>query len=218
MITPSDPEYQATKRIVLGKARVEGPFDELSRWIASTWDVIVLNVIYDRVDNRPRLQVVLADNPDLDRFHDASRCNFDANKQLAIAEQFIDLVSREKSHNYDVERLLVVFAPFAPVAMEEADRNISDEQIEALKTRLGNPDLWTISRCFCDVTFMFYTDEQVAKHEASGLKGLYARKYLDTLKPFDNCGCVSVESFHIHFDSKQRFDKHYNGSWSLYNR
>lgn len=61
MINFWDREYKSTKRIKQGKKFLAAPFDELARWIASTWNVSVLNVIYDRANSlhKPRLQIVL---------------------------------------------------------------------------------------------------------------------------------------------------------------
>ena len=57
MITASDREYKATKSIKQGKKCLVAPFDELAQWIAATWKVTVLNVIYDRANSlhAPRL-------------------------------------------------------------------------------------------------------------------------------------------------------------------
>jgi hypothetical protein len=64
VITSSDREYKATKRIKQGKSQLAPPFDELAAWISSTWHVTVLNAIYDRANDlhAPRLQVILDEN------------------------------------------------------------------------------------------------------------------------------------------------------------
>lgn len=93
---------------------------------------------------------------------------------------------------------------------------LSEGEIEAPKNQLANPDLWVISRCFGHVTFMFYTDAQVAKYEANGLKEVYARKYLAILKPNDEFGYLSADDFAVSFDSKQNFDDNYNSNWYWY--
>jgi hypothetical protein len=95
------------------------------------------------------------------------------------------MVNRQATHEHDVSGLFVVFSAFAPIARHEADSKISDQQIEALKRRIGNPDLWVISRSFGHVTFMFYTDAQANAYAAEGKREEYARKYFEMLKPYD---------------------------------
>jgi hypothetical protein len=70
LITSSDAEYKATKRIKRRTMRLAPPFDELAAWIGGTWAVTVLNVIYDPRDDLhpPRLQVILEHQEDADSF------------------------------------------------------------------------------------------------------------------------------------------------------
>lgn len=198
--------------------RLAAPFDELATWIAENWGVAVINVIYDRRTDlhAPRLQVIFEQYDDARSFHDG--CNFDKTKQEAIASRFIEIVSRHPNHEYDLDGLFVVFSAFAPLAMEEADSKITKREIDSLKRRIGNPDLWEISRCFGHVTFMFYTDAQVEEYAAQGKKKEYARKYFELLKPHDEFGYLSEDDFAVHFDSKQNFDDNYKSNWFYYCR
>ncbi len=173
-------------------------------------------MIYDRANDlhAPRLQVIVEHHDDAEKFRDGY--NFDSNKQRSIAAQFLKIINRQPSHGYDVDGLFVVFSAFAPLAREEANGKLSEDEIEALKNQLANPDLWVISRFFGHVTFMFYTDAQVVKHEANGQKEAYARKYLEILKPNDEFGYLSADNFTVSFDSKQNFDDNYNSNWYWY--
>jgi hypothetical protein len=168
MITPFDREYKATKCIKQGKKTLKAPFDELARWVASTWKVTVLNVIYDARNSlhAPRIQVILEHRSDAAKFRNGM--NFDHEKQIAIKTKFIEIISREETHKFDLDGLFVVFSAFVPLARWEADDQITDLQVKALKTRIGNPDLWEISRSFGSVTFFFYTDAQAKLHEKNG--------------------------------------------------
>lgn len=217
LITSSDKEFAATKRIKQGSDCLASPFDALAAWIATKWEVNVLNVIYDSRDDfrAPRLQVILEHQHDAEKFRSAD-FNFDANKQASIAKQFIELINGEEPLQYDVDGLFVVFSAFAPIAKEEADSKLTDKQIESLQNRIGNPDLWCISRCFGHITFMFYTDEQAAKHEADGRRTAYARRYFAILKPMDEFDYLSVDDFAVQFDSKQNFDDNYQSNWYYY--
>ena len=198
--------------------QLSAPFDELAAWISNKWAVTVLNVIYNsRNDLRSsRIEVIVEHHHEAELFHNGY--NYDQKKQDAIASKFLEIINREPNHGYDVDGLFVVFSAFSPLAREEADMKISENDIDALKLHIGNPDLWEISRAFGHVTFMFYTDVQVKKYTAKGLKSEYASKYFELLKPNDEFGYLSKESYAVHFDSKQNFDNNYHGSWFYYYR
>ena len=218
MITSSDGEYKATKRIKQGKKRVHAPFGELAQWIDTEWKVTVLNVIYDRANalRAPRLQVILEHEAHARKFHRG--VNFDKDKQSAIAARFLEIIGRDNAHAFDVDGLFVVFSAFSPLAREEADSQISVDEVQALKARIGNPDIWEISRCFGHVTFFFFTDDQVKHYEAEGKKKEYAKMYFGLLKPHDEFGYLREEDFNVDFDSKQNFDEKYESNWFYYYR
>ena len=219
MVTYTDPEYVATKLIRKGKGSLAPLFATLAGWIADTWQTVVLNVIYDRpatLARRPRLQVIVEDEDDLRKCRDG--LNFDRVKQQAIAERFCELVSADGGRKYHVQDLLVVFSSFAPLARQEADSLITDKQVEGLQTRIANPALWTIARCFGRVDFMFYTDEQARAHENGGLLEAYADLYFELLQPNDEFGYLTRRRFAVRFDSKEHFDRKYDGNWFSYFR
>ena len=196
--------------------RLRTPFSELAAWISEKWAVTVLNVIYDRHNDlhAPRIQVILEHHDEVQSFRDGY--NFNQKKQNAIALQFLEIINRQPDHGYDVEGLFVVFSAFAPLARQEADSKISEKEIESLKRRINNPDLWEISRCFGHVTFMFYTDAQLRKYIAKGIKAKYTSMYLELLKPYDEFGYLSEDNFTVDFDSKQNFDENYKSNWFYY--
>lgn len=216
MIVSSDQDYKETKRIKQGKQSVPEPFQELAEWISNKWSVSVLNVRYDSANSlhAPRIQVVLEYKSDAQKFHHG--VNYDKKKQEAVAEKFLEIIGRDPSHEFDVDRLFVIFSSFAPIAKQEADSKITNGEIESLKRKIGNPDLWKISRCFGHVTFLFFTDEQVERYEAQGKKGEYAKLYFEILKPHDEFGYLEQEAFEVNFDSKQNFDENYQSNWYYY--
>lgn len=219
MVTSYDREYKATKLIKQGKAVLHPPFEELADWIASTWSVTVLNVIYDHIDvpqKRPRLQVIVEHSRHLETFRDGY--NFDAAKQQAIASRFTEIVNRGNGTHYRVDRLLVVFAAFAPLAREEADDHITDAEVSALQGRIANPQLWTIHRCFGRVVFMFFTEEQKRTHARERFPEKYANMYFEVLQQHDEFKYLNRSRFAVEFDSKENFDNRYAGSWFYYDR
>ncbi|MBA4020651.1 MAG: hypothetical protein C0483_26120 [Pirellula sp.] len=218
MTKSTDKAYKATKRIKQGKASIAAPFNELAAWISKRWDVTVLNIIYDRRNklHAPRLHVILESHDDAKSFERSAYC-YDKRKQIAVASRFLNLIGRQPSE-YDVDGLFVVFSAFAPIALQEADSRVSDQEVGDLKQRIDNPDLWEISRCFGHVTFFFYTDAQARDYAASGKMAEYARRYFEILKPHDEFDYLSEDEFKVAFDSKQNFDENYQSSSFYYYR
>ncbi|MBM3301558.1 MAG: hypothetical protein FJY85_16620 [Deltaproteobacteria bacterium] len=216
MITITDREYKATKRIKQGKKALSPPLDELARWVAAKWGVTVLNIVYDRPNSlhAARVQVILEQDADARKFRQG--VNFDAEKQAAIKKRFLEIIGRTPSHGYDVTGLFVVFSAFAPLAKQEADAQIQEAEVETLKRRLKNPDIWIISRCFGQVTIFFFTEDQAKQYEAHGKKAEYACRYFELLKPHDEFGYLKEQEYTVAFDSKQNFDEKYQGSWFNY--
>ena len=216
MITPLDKEYKNTKRIKQGRRQLAPPFGELAEWIGSKWNATVLNVIYESANSPhvPRLEVILEHEHDVEKFQWGRKS--DPKKRDAIAAKFLEIIERDNLPGCEVDGQFVVFSAFAPLAKQEADSQLTEAQIKALQIRIGNPHLWLISRNFGNVTFFFYTDEQVRQHEGMGQKEVFAKMYFEILKPHDEFGYLQETDFTVIFDSKQNFNKKYHGNWFFY--
>jgi hypothetical protein len=218
MISTTDKEYVETKLIKLGRKRLCEPFDALANWIAVRWGVAVLNLVFDEATalHGPRLQVILEREDDLMSFRQG--LNFAQEAQDAIKGQFLVCRRQLDASPIDELSLFVVFSAFAPLARQEADERLGDEQIADLKKRIADPDLWEISRCFGKVTFFFYKDKQVKQRERDGMKAVYSKRYLEILKLHDEFDYVDERIFAVTFDSKENLDKNYGGNWFYYYR
>lgn len=219
MIMPSDQDYLETKRLKKSGRPLASPFLELADWIASEYDVRVLNIRYDTVipDKRPRLNVILEWERDQKKFRDG-RGNFDQVKQDSIVEQFKRLLAEQHVRGIVTDRLLVIFSAFEAVARIEANEKVTEADLDRLKRVLANPDLWHISRLFDSATFFFYTAAQAEGYDAKGLRKVYAEEYLRVVKPHDEFGYVAQTGILVAFDSKENFDTNYQSNWFYYYR
>lgn len=218
MIVSSDKEYIDTKLIKQGKKELKVEFLPLADWIKETFGVMPLNIIYDTIPvigNQPRLEIVFEFKKCADLFRDKNiSVNFDSKKQEAIARQFKNLHSQD----YDTNKLFAIFSAFEPVAKEEANGNIKNEEIQALKKQIDRKDLWEISRAFSGATFFLYTDKQAKDANKNGSKKEWSEIYFNVLKKYDEFGYFNKESFSVSVDSKENFDINYKGSWFNYYR
>lgn len=219
MVISTDIEYIATKNIKNSDIYLVAPFDELADWISKNYNVIVLNVIYDKIipDLEPRLQVILEFDKDEYKFHDKNcSMNFDKSKQLEIKNKFIEIIKRDKSLQFEYERLIVVFSSFEHIAIEEANYKITTEDLDNLKKTFKNLNIWKIRPAFGSATIFFFTDTQLSDNKNKQI--LFNEKYFEVLKKYDEFNYININNFNINLDSKENFDDNYQGSWFYYDR
>lgn len=116
MITCTDGEYEATKRLMLGSDSLPQTMTEIADWIADRYSVRVLNAIHDPAGEllqKPRLQVILEHSAQVEAFNDGLK--FDSVKQRDIAQQFAAIV-QQNADNLECDGMFVVLSAFAPIA------------------------------------------------------------------------------------------------------
>lgn len=235
MITKNDESYVDTKLVKQGLKKMNPVFQELADWINRKYAVEVLNIYYDKIEEangyRPRLEVIFELPVDGIKFRDKNSINYDSRKQSDISAKFAEIVLANsqkpkklldrfihlsKSYNYDIENLLVIFSSFEPIAKEEANSNVTQEEIDGLKEKYGDFNFWEISKFFSRTTFFFYTDEQLSKYKNDRLMEKLRIDYFNILKKHDEFDYIKLEDFSIAFDSKENLDKNYKGNWYFY--
>ncbi len=235
MINPTDKDYKETKLIKQGKRKMNSDFLLLAEWINTTFNVFVINIFYDTIDKtdyRPRLTIIFEYQKDELKFRNGYIGNFDKKKQIIIADKFRELVNKEigiksliaklfknsSDLKYDTDNLLVVFASFEPIAKDEANSRVPENEIQKLKIKLGLSDLWEIYRQFSSTTFFFYTETQIEEYSKNGTKEELSKIYFNLLRKYDEFGYFNNETFSIALDSKENFDKKYESNWFYYSR
>lgn len=233
MILPSDKEYTQTKRIILGTERMKPEFVPLAEWIDKTYDVKTINIIYDTLDNKtPRVQICFEYEKEKNKFltHDISY--FDKSKQKAIGEKFTEIIKQQglsknngsfsnifglnKNGIYLTDNVFVIYGAFEPIAKLEATYKITQKQTEEFINSFENKDIWTISIGFTVPTFFMFTDEKVKEYDKPEIKSVWADKYFDFVKPFDEFNYFKRNDIQVYIDSKENFDKNYESNWYYY--
>src|SRR5688572_17332685 len=124
MITSADEDYLETKLIKQVGGSLDSPFQELAAWIYVKYEVIALNIRYDKImpDQRPRLTVVLDTDEDERRLRGTERFHSDPIKTREIAEQFSSIIrSLPEVKQFNTDRMFVIFHSFEKVARREAN-------------------------------------------------------------------------------------------------
>jgi hypothetical protein len=148
----SDKSYKASKLIKQGKTEMSFPFDQLAHWVASKFNVKILNIFYeyDKQMNWPTLDIIFEYEQDAIRFHKKNDLlgSFDLKKQKMIAEKFKEILKLASLHAafppnekkleecyQEIENLWVIFSAFDHIAKEEANESIPKSQILKLKKK-----------------------------------------------------------------------------------
>jgi len=233
MILPSDKEYTQTKRIILGAERMKPEFVPLAEWIDKTFDVKTINIIYDTLDNKtPRIQICFEYEKEKNMFLNHDISYFDKSKQKAIGQKFSEIIKQQeisknsssfsnifgfnKDDIYLTDNVFVIYGALEPVAKLEATYKITQKQTEEFIKSFDNKDIWTISIGFTIPTFFMFTDEKVKEYDKPEIKAMWADKFFDFVKPFDEFNYFKRTDIQVYLDSKENFDKNYEGNWYYY--
>jgi hypothetical protein len=233
MITPSDKEYTMTKRIILGLEKMKPEFLPLAEWIDKTYDVKTINIIYDTIDKgeRPRLQICFEFEKEKQKFLNDGITYFDKAKQDAIAHNFKktlleqglikkkslwDYFKSSNTQSFLTENIWVIYGAFEPIAKLESTYNISEKRRKEFKDSFKNNDIWEISIGFIAATFFLYTDDKVKEYDLPEIKKLWADKYFELVKEYDEFNYFKRETTNIYLDSKENFDNNYQSNWYYY--
>lgn len=217
MISFSDIEFQRTKLLLKGQISMEPIANELSQWISITFNVSVLNVIFDTVSpgNSPRIQVVLEYQEEVNEFRDDSTYGYCKRKTSSIIDKLSEVIKIRNS-NLQMNGAFVIFSAFAPLAKQEAFSKIEKFELEILKERLNNKIVWEIPYQLGYPVVFLYTNAQLQSESMKSFKELCNNEFFKLIKPFDEFNYLKSGEFQISFESKENFDRKYGGSWHHY--
>ncbi|MBK8543224.1 MAG: hypothetical protein IPL62_06425 [Caulobacteraceae bacterium] len=113
------------------------------------------------------------------------------------------------------EDIFVILAALAEVAVRWLTRRFRQRQFLPFNTasptrRSALQPRGGVLRVF------FHTDAQLAASEQSGIRGKIAKGYQAVVAPYDEFGYVREEPIAPLFDSRERFERDYQGSWQGY--
>ncbi len=185
------------------------------------------NIYYDFNSGKcPGIEIIFEFKKEEEKFF--YKNNYDKKKQKKITDKFKETIQNQVDKNlpimfwysgkekYKTKNVFVCFSNFETVAKIEANSNVSNEEIEELKKKINNSDLWTISHLFEGVTFFLYTNKQLNNYKNSDECIKWGNLYFEILKKYDEFSYYKRENFSVELDSKENFDKHYQGNWYYY--
>lgn len=211
MLRHSDQEYKQTRLIKLSRATMDAKFIAFAEWVNKKYAVQVLNIYTDIInDDTLRLQLIFEYETDLNKFFLKDR--FTTSRYIVKA---IDKKYKKLFQIMDPQPILILFYAFEPLAKEEANTSIPLKKITSLKEKYKNT-VWEIARFGQHVTFFFYTKTQLKDAQRDGLTLNLKQAYFEILRKNDELNYFTLANLNAIFDSKENFDKNYNGNWRAY--
>lgn len=211
MLRITDPEYKNTRLIKLNKQKMDSKFDSFALWINQKYAVEILNIYTDTLEeNTLRLQLIFEFESDRSKFFLKDRFTSSIRMKNDISKKYKKLVEPLLNQN-----ILVLFYAFEPLAKEEANTKIPSKTIQAFKEKHKDV-LWEVSRFGEHTSFFFNTQPELNRARKSGKTNELKEEYFKQLKHFDEFSYFNLANFNAVFDSKESFDKNYNGSWRAY--
>jgi len=214
----NDKEYTSSKAIRKGEQQLSPPFSDLADRIMAVFGVRPLNIVYDILEHnqQPRLRIIFERHKEKKKLWEANESNQDIDIESYVSNFFKELA--QSDHRFRSENLYLFIDTFEPAARLEANNKITDQQLLALKEKLTDYPLWTITKNTRSGIFFFHTNEQVGIHNNEETKKVFNKAYFAMIKPYDEFNYLDESTELIEMDSKEHFDTIYQSNWFYYHK
>ena len=182
-------------------------FQHLIDWIKSEFDIVVYNVIYDtmRFKDKTLLNIILKREDDQEEFH--KKVGVEENSKVT---SYFESYYRD-SDKYNSQGIHVDTETFESAYKFRLSKNLGLAKDYLIKKY---SEIWHID-LFIYTFFTFtYKDEQIEQFKQQ-INELSEQIY-EILKPFDEFNFLEISDIKIHLDSKENFDRNYDGNWLRY--
>ncbi len=223
MYNSTDKSYKRAVAIKKGEYKPDPVHQEFVDWATNLLSVKIIDFeLAAKETSKSYKQQVVA--LIVERIEDEERLEKDYVKQQVIAQRFIAYLSSTSPAALKADPLKkdvwpITMNPYPEMlvffyALERIEKAKAETSIKAEweKTLATFPEFWILSE---DVIFL-YTNDQCANRVSSGLESKLSEAYLLLIKKYDEFGYLGAHSISFRFDSKESFDKNYDGNWYYY--
>ncbi|MEQ9506065.1 MAG: hypothetical protein RLO80_07315 [Hyphomonas sp.] len=219
MISKSDPGYRETLRIKLGKAAIPAPERQLSEWIAAHYAAPrPINVHVDTIHDGtlPRLNIIFDRRGDGASFHKKDGSGYNTRKQKRVLKAARELGVLDRLEPDEQDKTLVIFSEFENAVRAEAAAAITEADVDAIRSAMPGPAVWLVSRIFgCAIVF-FETNSEMKSGAGKRAQDAWRTALQSKSRDYDACRYFDADPMQVHFDSRENFEKNYNGNWRAY--
>ena len=221
MLFGNPKRYAAARDAKLGITSLSPTLEQLRVSISEHYSISVLHIVYDRIDigphaERPRLNIIVDTAADYDVVH-KDQFTPKRNVQDTIRRRFAKFV-RQNSADYETDNVHIVFDDFSAEAMGHAARQFRDAHTDEVVQAFRDANVWTITGMDMHSIVFYLRDTDISANDKNGRSQSLITHCFDLAQAYDEFGYFTLSAFPIAFDSKQRFDTEYKGSWFYYFR
>lgn len=224
MYNATDAAYLQSTAIKKGEYQLHPKDQELVDWITGITGIKALNFCFETVETLMGYRVqhirVIAERIAECRKMDGTP---EYGKIIARFQQYFDEYGTTNKDNLKNEvfpraggiypETILSFRPLEEIELKIANEKAMDE-IVAIADHY--PQVWVISINMNWQNIFYYTDEQLMANRSNGVNEEIKSKILDILKQYDEYDYFGEHSLQVQFDSKEAFDRDYDGNWCYY--
>ena len=219
MLSTKDLDYIDTKLVKRGEKTLNKAFNDLIDWIECKYGIRPINIFYDinMPFNNPRINIVLETHEEELTFRSENRVNFDSIKQKEIETKAKELVEfHDLTKKFRTKDLFIYFSNFASIAKSEAGENIPSELWSSFLEKYKKGDIWEIHNSGPGLIIFFYKSKLIERLKEDKIIQELEQEYLQIIRPYDEFNYI--DKVRLNFDSKENFEKKYEGNWMYYYR
>lgn len=219
MITSLDPEYLNTLELKRGNTSLPEISRRLINWINKEYEVGAINVYYDRIipDNRPRVQIIFENHPDVSKFRENGIGNYLPQKQSAISNQYAELVNELRLHDkFPTHNVLICYSEFSNIYKSNIYNSVPKSHFEKLFEKYKSEYIWRIQINGSGLIVFFFNNLDKKNSKYDFMIESLKKEYFSILKLFDEFGYLN--DTWVSRESQEDFDNIYDGSWFNWSR
>lgn len=143
--------------------------------------------------------------------------NFDSIKQKEIETKARELIEfHNLTEKLRTKDLFIYFSNFSSIAKSEAVEKIPSEMWSSFLEKYKRGEIWEIHNSGSGLTIFTYKDKSIEKLKKDKVLAELEQEYLQIIRPYDEFEYIS--KIILNFDSKENFEKRYEGNWMYYYR
>jgi hypothetical protein len=213
--TPEDPVYTAVTQVLKGELTVEPLKQQLIDWIRNRFQIQVVHLIYDTIDNGEiyRIRVVTRERDEADSMRNTHDINYNPKFQQEIADAYDEIYGEHSvMHTGNYEKLFVCYDNFHDLHAWHGRNFVPKEEKVAILEEFSELHIWQIVNFFGAPFVCFYTREEAQNLSAEKEEALRKRLYIAE-KAVDEFDELTEENFTINIYSKESLDEDYDGNF-----
>lgn len=225
--------YNDALMVKRGVRKMNSVFEQLANWIDYTYETKVLSIYYDEIgkDKRPRLNIILENSKDSNKFRD-SEGYYNVLIQHQIITKFTQILEIQRSNKltffeklkvsffnkkYNTINLLIISTEFETYNRERISGLIPNKEFEILKTELTLPEVYSILWYGDTATLILNTDVQITEYKINGKENYIRNTIYESFKKYDEFDYIKPNDNILCLESLENINRKY-GSFEYYLR